>query len=222
MPLDPGCTDKTSWAADDTPSNPRASMSQQYRTLVQPARHEVIIRKSRFLAQAAPVADEREAMACLQAVSDSSANHNCWAWRAGAQYRFSDDGEPGGSAGKPILMAIEGQELDCVIAVVTRWFGGIKLGVGGLARAYGGTAAECLRLAPQTDIIDMATVRFELGYAELDLLKARMQYWPTQMLDEDYGAATVKLTLKVARDRLDELEVLLADLSRGQCQMKHL
>lgn len=195
-------------------------MTSQIYTLVQAAQHEVTIRKSRFLAQAAPVTDETAASAFLKSVSDSSANHNCWAWRLGQQYRFSDDGEPGGSAGKPILMAIEGQGLDCVVAVVTRWFGGIKLGVGGLVRAYGGTAAECLRLAKQVEIIDMVTVHFQLGYAETELLKARMQAWATETLDEEYGAANVKMTLKVARGQLEALETLLADLSRGQCDLQ--
>lgn len=74
----------------------------------------------------------------LQAVQDLQATHNCWAYKVGAQYRFSDDGEPAGTAGRPILSAIEAQHLDRVMVVVTRYFGGIKLGVGGLVRAYGG------------------------------------------------------------------------------------
>ncbi|EVT88371.1 thymidylate synthase [Pseudomonas aeruginosa VRFPA09] len=103
------------------------------------------IRKSRFHTIAAPVADEDEAQAFIAAHRDASAGHNCWAWKCGAQYRFSDDGEPGGSAGRPILAAIEGQDMDCVAVLVSRWFGGIKLGTGGLARAYGGGAAKCLQ-----------------------------------------------------------------------------
>lgn len=193
-------------------------MSDALRTLTCTARREVLIRKSRFLAQAAPVSDEHAAMAYLETVADATANHNCWAWRVGQRYRFSDDGEPGGSAGKPILMAIEGQQLDQVMVVVTRWFGGIKLGVGGLMRAYGGTAAECLREAPQADIIDKVTMRFPLGYAELDLLRNRTRDWVMQYLDEDYGADQVTVTAELARDRLDELQQLLADLSRGQVQ----
>ncbi|EOD8938871.1 IMPACT family protein, partial [Pseudomonas aeruginosa] len=105
------------------------------------------IRKSRFHTIAAPVADEDEAQAFIAAHRDASAGHNCWAWKCGAQYRFSDDGEPGGSAGRPILAAIEGQDMDCVAVLVSRWFGGIKLGTGGLARAYGGGAAKCLQQA---------------------------------------------------------------------------
>ena len=74
------------------------------------------------------------------------ATHHCWAYRIGPAYRFGDDGEPGGTAGAPILRAIEGQGVDRVMVVVVRFYGGVKLGTGGLARAYGGTAAECLRM----------------------------------------------------------------------------
>ena len=122
-------------------------------TLAAEARFPQEVRKSRFVAQAAPVQDVDAALAFIARVADRSATHNCWAYRIGAQYRFNDDGEPAGTAGKPILQAIDGQSMDRVAVVVTRWFGGIKLGAGGLARAYGGTAAECLRLAPKSPIV---------------------------------------------------------------------
>src|SRR5665213_413537 len=93
------------------------------------------IRKSRFLAHAIAVEDVDAALAFFARVRARDATHNCWAYRIGAHYRFNDDGEPGGSAGLPILLAIESQGLDRVAVVVTRWFGGIKLGVGGLVRA---------------------------------------------------------------------------------------
>ena len=86
-----------------------------------------------------------EAQAFIAAHRDASAGHNCWAWKCGAQYRFSDDGEPGGSAGRPILAAIEGQDMDCVAVLVSRWFGGIKLGTGGLARAWRRRGGACSR-----------------------------------------------------------------------------
>jgi uncharacterized YigZ family protein len=191
-------------------------------TLDGECRHEDDIRKSRFLAQAAPVADVDAAMAFIERVSDPAASHNCWAYRIGQAYRFSDDGEPGGSAGKPILQAIEGQDMDRVAVVVTRWFGGTKLGVGGLIRAYGGTAAECLRRAPQQPIIDTTRVRFTLGYAELPVLKARTQEWPLALDDEQFGAESVDVTATVPRERLPALEQLLADLSRGACQLYRL
>lgn len=184
--------------------------------------HEVEIRKSRFQAHVAPVGDVDAAMAFVQAVSDPAANHNCWAYRIGQAYRFSDDGEPGGSAGKPILQAIEGQQLDGVAAVVTRRFGGIKLGVGGLIRAYGGTAAECLRQGVRVPLVDTARVRFRLGYAELPLFKARTADWSLRIDDETFGADAVTLTAEVALEREHELERLLADLTRGAGTLRRL
>ena len=100
-------------------------------TLASPCEYQETIRKSRFLAKAAPVSSADDAHAFIQAVSDASATHNCWAWKVGNQYRFSDDGEPGGTAGRPMLTAIEGQDCDQVVVVVIRWFGGIQLGTGG-------------------------------------------------------------------------------------------
>ncbi|MGE4125579.1 MAG: YigZ family protein, partial [Pusillimonas sp.] len=117
-------------------------------TLSEPVSYQEDIRKSRFLVWAAPVRTPQEAADFIGQHADPAATHNCWAWKIGQAYRFNDDGEPGGTAGKPILQAIQGQGLDQVAVLVVRWFGGIKLGTGGLVRAYGGTAAQCLRAAP--------------------------------------------------------------------------
>ena len=134
-------------------------------TLPVPARYEQEIKGSRFLALAARARDPDEAMDWLASVFVADATHNCWAYRIGGLYRFNDDGEPGGSAGRPILSAIDGQAMDQVVCVVVRWYGGTKLGVGGLVRAYGGTAAECLRTATTAPIVSMDSVSFEVSLA---------------------------------------------------------
>ena len=87
------------------------------------------IKRSRFQAIAAPVAGIDAAKDFIAQNSIRDANHNCWAWRIGQSYRFSDDGEPSGTAGKPILQAIDNFELDLLAVVVTRWFGGVLLGM---------------------------------------------------------------------------------------------
>ncbi len=191
-------------------------------TLSGPHHLEVEIRKSRFRARVAPADNVDAAMVFLEQASDTTANHNCWAYRIGQAYRFSDDGEPGGSAGKPILQAIEGQQLDGVVAVVTRWFGGIKLGVGGLIRAYASTAAECLRQAPHVPIIATQRVRFRVGYPELPLLKARTLEWHLRIDDEAFGPGDVTLTVNVALAHMEQLEHLLADLTRGASTLHRL
>lgn len=134
-------------------------MSVPLQTLTGAGRHVQEIRKSRFLAQAAPAQSAAQALSFLREISDPAATHNCWAYRIGQDYRFNDDGEPGGTAGRPILQAIEGAGVDRVAVVVTRWYGGIKLGAGGLVRAYGSTAAECLRRAERVPLVTMARLR---------------------------------------------------------------
>jgi hypothetical protein len=105
-----------------------------YETLSAAHTVETEVKKSRFIALAAPAASGAEALAFVKRSADAGARHNCWAYRVGADFRCSDDGEPGGTAGRPILNAIEGAGLDATVVLVTRWFGGIKLGAGGLTR----------------------------------------------------------------------------------------
>jgi putative IMPACT (imprinted ancient) family translation regulator len=144
------------------------------------------------------------------------ATHNCWAYRVGAQYRFNDDGEPSGTAGKPILAAIDGQGLDRVAVVVTRWFGGIKLGAGGLVRAYGGTAAECLRVAERAPIVELERVRVRCDFASAAALHARLAELGASKAGETFDSDGVELMLDLPRDRVESLGVLVRDLTRGR------
>ncbi|MDN6875084.1 MULTISPECIES: IMPACT family protein [Pseudomonas] len=191
-------------------------------TLAGPVSYAEEIRKSRFTCLAAPIASEAEAQAFLAAHRDASAGHNCWAWKLGAQYRFSDDGEPGGTAGRPMLAAIEGQAMDRVVVLVSRWFGGIKLGTGGLARAYGGCAAKCLQDAARIELVPSTRLAFACGFAEHALLKARILALGASIEDEAYGAEGVDIRLSLADAKVEELQRLLGDLSRGRIQAARL
>lgn len=193
-------------------------MSQTPQTLVAAFQHSVDIKKSRFLAQAAPVETSQQALAYVQRVSDPSATHNCWAYRIGQDYRFNDDGEPGGTAGRPILQAIEGQGIDRAVVVVTRWYGGIKLGAGGLARAYGGTAAECLRLAERVPIVMMARLGVHCDFADLALMKARLKEIGTEFEQENFDATGVTLQLRLPQDQIAEAKARIVDISRGRSE----
>ena len=197
-------------------------MSGTLSTLAQPNRHLEEIKKSRFLALAAPVASTGQALAFLREVSDPAATHNCWAWRIGQDYRFNDDGEPGGTAGRPILQAIEGQGIDRVMVVVTRWYGGIKLGAGGLVRAYGGTAAECLRHAERVPIVAMARLAMHCDFAELALLKARLKELQAEIEHESFGTDGVELQLRVPENHAREARLRISDISRGRSEAKRL
>jgi putative IMPACT (imprinted ancient) family translation regulator len=183
------------------------------------------VKKSVFLAHAGPAADPRAALAFIAAHSDARATHNCWAYRIGPACRFSDDGEPGGTAGRPILQAIEGQDRDRVAVVVTRWYGGINLGTGGLARAYGGAAANCLRLAPRLEIVDAVRATCacpfgDLQHFDLQHFKARVEQAGASIVEERYDAAGATLTLSIPRPALAELRDWVANLSRGRALLR--
>ncbi|MEX1827641.1 YigZ family protein [Luteibacter sp. CQ10] len=196
-------------------------MSALY-TLTSPWRHEEDIRKSRFLAQASTVATPEEALAWFTRVGDASATHNCWAYRIGDAYRFNDDGEPGGTAGRPILQAIDGQGCDRVAVVVTRWYGGIKLGAGGLARAYGGSAAECLRLAPRTPIVAMGRLGMHCDFAELALVSARVRELGGEIERETFVADGADVVVSAPLDRIEAIEGRVVDITRGRIQPRRL
>lgn len=175
------------------------------------------IKKSRFHAQAFPLTREGEIRSLLDAHADADANHNCWAWRLGRAYRFHDDGEPSGTAGKPILQAIDGQALDGVLVIVTRWFGGILLGSGGLMRAYGGTAAQCLRDAPKTEIILRTERSMHVGFSDLALVKARLAGIDNLLIrSETFTETGAEITLAIPDGCVDAALTMIKDITAGR------
>jgi uncharacterized YigZ family protein len=188
-------------------------------TLAARAAHTAEVKHSRFLASAAPVTTPEAALAFIAEVSDADATHNCWAYRIGGQYRFSDDGEPAGTAGRPILAAIDGQGYDQVVAVVTRWFGGIKLGAGGLVRAYGGAAAECLRLAPRQKLIAYREVELAYPFEDTGAVHAALAQHAGEKLAEDFAADGAKLRIRLPADRLAPLKAQLRDATRDRVRL---
>lgn len=184
-------------------------------TLAQRVEHAVEVRRSRFLARAAPVEDIDAAMAFLAEASAAEATHHCWAYRVGDRYRFADDGEPAGTAGKPILAAIDGQGFDRVMVVVTRWFGGVKLGAGGLVRAYGGCAAECLRSAPRAALVAYAELLIHAGFEHEAVLRLAIADAGGDVADPVYGSDGLQLPARVPAQRVAALERRIADLTRG-------
>lgn len=185
-------------------------------TLAADAEFVLEVRHSRFLAHAAPVATAEAALAFLARVADPAATHNCWAWRIDAAYRSSDDGEPAGTAGRPILAAIDGQGCDRVMVVVTRWYGGIKLGAGGLARAYAGAAAECLRTAQRIPLLAMRTLQLQAGFDDLGAVHAALAGFGAEKLEESFTADGLRLRVSLPADRADALRAHLRDASRDR------
>ncbi len=186
-------------------------------TLTAPSTFSQDIKRSRFLATASPVSDETMAKDFISRHTLHDATHNCWAWRIGQNYRFNDDGEPSGTAGKPILQAIDGQDLDSVAVVVTRWFGGILLGSGGLMRAYGGTAALCLQAADRTRIIPSLDLRFEIQFSDLALVKSRLLALPdVHLVHENFISNGAVLEVKIPQAEAETILQTVTDLTSGR------
>ena len=185
-------------------------------TLAQPVRFELDIKHSRFLALACPADSPEAALAWLREVAVADATHNCWAYRIGQEYRSSDDGEPSGTAGRPILAAIDGQGFDQVMVVVIRWYGGIKLGAGGLVRAYGGTAAECLRTAARRELVSYSQARVSCPFQDIGLLHSTLDSLHADKLEEHFHADGLHLAIRLPSEHLPALAVRLRDGSRNR------
>ena len=176
------------------------------------------VKHSRFIAHAAPVEHPEQALAFLAQVADADATHNCWAYRVGAQYRSSDDGEPAGTAGRPILAAIDGQGVDGAVVVVTRWYGGINLGAGGLVRAYGGCASQCLRDAPKVMRVPQCELDVLFGFADTGPVHAALAATGVQRLHEWFDGDGARVRIRLPRDRVDALKAQLRDATRNRAR----
>ena len=159
----------------------------------QPGQAEQTINKSRFIAVAEYCADERAVGLCLRrlAGAHSSAHHLAFAFRVkteqGIVQRFHDAGEPSGTAGKPVLQFLEGRDLINACVAVVRYYGGINLGTGGLARAYGGTAKMALDAAQITPFVEMQQIRLVLDYKNLDGFTREVIKINGQILDKQFA-----------------------------------
>jgi len=190
-------------------------MSTRY-VLTGLSRYEAFIRKSRFLALAQAIDTADAALAFFAAYTEPGATHHCWAYRVGDTYRFFDDGEPGGTAGRPILQAIDGQHCDRIAVLVIRWFGGVKLGTGGLMRAYGGTAAQCLRLAGKTAWIDYAQVDCHCPFADIARVRARLADFGAHIVREDFDPQGAVWRIATPRPNTADFIHAMTQWTRGQ------
>jgi len=185
-------------------------------TLAAPVQHVLDVKHSRFLAHAVPVTNAAEALAFVQRASIADASHNCWAYRCGEAYRSSDAGEPAGTAGRPILAAIDGQGYDHVIVLVSRWFGGIKLGAGGLVRAYGGAAAQCLRLGQRQPLVTLQRLHLTCPFHQLGALHTQLALHQATKRDEHFNEHGVRLHVECPASQVEPLKTRLRDLTADQ------
>lgn len=184
------------------------------------------IKGSRFWAFARAIAGEADAKAFVDELRlrHKGASHHCFAWTLGVdapQTRCSDDGEPGGTAGRPILREVEAAGVHDVCVVVARWFGGTKLGTGGLARAYGGAARALLERAPTHAVRVTQPARLRFAYPDTALVEAVLRDHALTPQAADY-AADVTLTLAVPPEQLDAVERALSEASGGRIRLERL
>lgn len=172
-------------------------------------------RGSRFLARAVPATSEAQATEVLAAMArqHSDATHHCFAWRLGwpPRERSSDAGEPGGTAGKPILQVLRGAGLSDVLLVVVRWFGGTKLGKGGLARAYAAAARAALDDLPILERVPTVEFWVEVSMTRSGAVKRLLRRGEVELLAEEYGERA-RFHLRLPRGRRAALGERLAAL----------
>jgi len=185
-------------------------------TIKNPATFEETIKKSRFIAHAACVTSQAESLDFYESVMDTQATHNCWAWRINFQVRSSDDGEPSGTAGRPMLNVIERRNLENVMVVVTRYFGGIKLGVGGLVRAYSGSTAKCLDRAGIVELFPMSKYTIKAAFEWTSSVHGLLEQFGAEKLDENYDNEGMVLKIRCRQADYGKLASGLRDASRGQ------
>lgn len=166
-------------------------------------RHEEIIKKSRFIVTILPLENSDDFPVLLKKHVLPSASHNCWAWKADKKYRFSDDGEPAGTAGMPIFRAIDSGAWNNIAIIVTRYFGGIKLGTGGLARAYGGTTARALQQAPFMVIVQKVSLEISAGHDDTGIIFSLMKKY--NITDEaiSYTAEGIIIKIQIVPERAE-------------------
>ncbi|MFI0743213.1 YigZ family protein [Streptomyces sp. NPDC021100] len=194
-------------------------MQDAYRTVAREGVHEIEISRSRFICALAPAATEEEAQAFVARVRKEhpTARHDCFAYVLGADgsvQKASDDGEPGGTAGVPMLQMLVRREMRYVVAVVTRYFGGIKLGAGGLIRAYGGVVGEAL------DVLGTVTRRrYRLATVTVDHQRAgklenELRASGRTVREVSYGAG-VTIGIGLPDSDVDAFRAWLADATAG-------
>lgn len=189
-------------------------------TLAAAHHSELLIKKSRFLGCVEPVAGREEALARVTELrrQHPDARHVCWALMAGGHSAANDDGEPGGTAGRPMLDVLRHQELEGVLATVVRYFGGVKLGAGGLVRAYTDAVAQALLGAERVPLVRTRTVRVRVPYALEGALRRELDAHGAALVGVDHGVE-VELTVELAEPALPEFSHRVAELSQGEAVM---
>ena len=188
-------------------------------------RFEEEIKRSRFITSLAHADSRERALAFVEAIKKEfpDARHNCWAYAAGrpgdtAQVGQSDDGEPHGTAGRPMLTQLLYGGVGELVAVTTRYFGGIKLGTGGLTRAYQNGVKEALTLLPVTEKKIFRRALVEVDYAHADRFYRLLPAYQARVVEEEFGASAL-FTVELPEDLLDSCSRALSEATDGNSEM---
>ena len=190
-----------------------------YFTVARETELEEVVKGSRFIGFVSSVQNVDAASVKLEEVRATypDATHHPWAYLIGSEMRSSDDGEPGGTAGRPMLETLQKRELDRVIGVVTRYYGGTKLGAGGLVRAYGGTLAKTLDVAGVAQVKPTVTLLVNVPFAEMDVVHRLLDDWRGLRKGEaGYTAQGLRLEITLFAEDGERLARALTEATRGQ------
>ncbi|WP_411349351.1 YigZ family protein [Paenibacillus sp. WLX2291] len=196
---------------------------ERYKTIKETGAKEIVIKKSRFIGHSKPVATEEEALAFIESIKKQhwNATHNCSAYLIGSRgeiQRQSDDGEPSGTAGKPILEVIKNQGLQDIAIVVTRYFGGIMLGAGGLIRAYTDGAVAAIEAGQSITNVLHEEVQVEIEYTWLGKLENELRNRGIRMGETEFTDKVILHCLPIASEA-EAFQAWMTDLTQGQAEI---
>lgn len=199
-------------------------MLKEYKTILEPGTDEIVEKKSRFIGYVKHTETEEEAVAFVNEIRKKhfDARHNCYAYSVDGQQqtiRFSDDGEPGGTAGKPILEVITGRGLCDVCIVVTRYFGGTLLGTGGLVRAYTDAAKACIEATDMVTKCLVVPMKLTTNYTDLGKIQYLLNNQEIPIIDSAYGEDVV-LQIEVLADEAEQIEKKLVEATAARIQIE--
>ncbi|ADC47167.1 hypothetical protein mru_1317 [Methanobrevibacter ruminantium M1] len=190
------------------------------KTIAKPFQNSIDIKKSQFICRLFPAQTEKEAKDIIKEISEEykDATHNCTAYVVSDGEGYDDNGEPGGTAGRPMLNVLKKNEINNVVAIVTRYFGGIKLGAGGLVRAYSKSVLECLAIAEIVEMELYELFRFTFEYQDIKAIDAEVRAKNLAVIEKQYEAQVIYF---VATDNVGIVKSVQDKLAK-QVKIEHL
>ena len=190
------------------------------KTIAKPFQNSIDIKKSQFICRLFPAQNEKEAKEIISEISEKykDATHNCTAYVVSDGEGYDDDGEPGGTAGRPMLNVLKKNDIENAVAIVTRYFGGIKLGAGGLVRAYSKSVLECLAIAEIVEMELYELFKFTFEYQDIKTIDGELRGKNLAIIEKQYEAQVIYF---VATDNVDMIRNIQEKLAK-QVKIEHL